>query len=209
MKYIFIIILIIIIIVVNSVAVRVDALRSLLIIAILHESAFDNLNTQIIQCSLSALASFSIADINNYFLDIIALLRFVKSPGYCRLVLAILPLQILLRIFILYSGFSIEFLKASVDTIDKSVNLGVDTWDQILKILGATKGLSKLANEFHPLLKYLEFQSSLSSSLTSSEVIELHPDIIQQYSQQSITIQNISEFIKANDNHLKSVDMES
>jgi hypothetical protein len=157
------------------------------------------------QCSLSALASLSALDISNYFIDIIALMRTIKSTGYCRLVQAILPRSILMQLLKHYSGFSLEFLKAAADTIDRSIALGIETWDQIVKILG--KSLSKVAEEFHPLLKYLEFQSSLSSSSSSSlQLTELHSAKIQQYLQQSITLKNISDVIKAN--HLKPMDMD-
>ena len=131
-------------------------------------------------------------------------MRTIKSTGYCRLVQAILPRSILIQLLKHYSGFSLEFLKAAADTIDRSIALGIETWDQIVKILG--KSLSKVAEEFHPLLKYLEFQSSLSSSSSSLQLIELHPAKIQQYLQQSITLKNISDVIKAN--HLKPMDMD-
>ena len=72
---------------VGRIAVRVDVLRSLLIIAILHPMSFDNLNSQLIQCALSALACFSTLDIRNFFGDVIGLSRTLKNYKYCKIIL--------------------------------------------------------------------------------------------------------------------------
>ena len=182
----------------NVIAVRVDVIRSLLMIALLHPNSSHNLNSPLIECSLSALACLTMDHIKNFFGDIIGLTRTSTNYKYCKILLSILPTEILLKLIKHYSGFTIEFMKAFTDTIDKTIVIGLLTWEQIVKILGVA-AFSKLCKELEPLVKCLRMCSSLDTREDGEENEELNDldlslDDLKNYVDSSVVLKQVFEY---------------
>jgi len=182
----------------NVIAVRVDAVRSLLMIALFHPNSYNHLNSPLIECSLSVLACLTIENIKNFFGDIIGLTRTSTNYKHCKILLSILPTEILLKLMKHYSGFTIEFMKAFTDTIDKTVMIGLLSWEQIVKILGVAAFL-KLCKELEPLVKCLRCYSSLDAREEGEEIEELSYlglslDDLKNYADSSIVLKQVFEY---------------
>lgn len=187
----------------HHIFVQVNALRSLIMVAILHPNSYINCNSQMIQCTLSVIAGMNVITIRNYFLTEIAILRTLKNYKYCKLILQVLPIEILFNLIINESsGFSIEFMKAFIDIIDIALKCEL-SWDQVSEYLGSS-GFTKLIKETAPLV---QFFSSLSD--TSKADDKYYVDMLSNL---DISFDELQGYIDSSsilfqiDNHLKKGD---
>lgn len=118
-----------------------------------------------------------------------------------------MPIEILLKLVKHYTGFTVEFMKAFTDIIDKSIafiELGI-TWDTIMIALG-TQGFLKLTKEIDPLIKLLQYFSSCDNLVVNNleegeENVELsNLDLspgksLKEYMTSSIFLKHVFEYI--------------
>jgi hypothetical protein len=93
-------------------------------------------------------------------------------------------------------------MKAFTDSVDKSIEIELITWDTVMKVLGPP-GFLKMAKEAEPLVKLLQYFSScdnLKNNLEEGEVnvelsnLYLSPETLNEYMNSSIVLKHVLEY---------------